>query len=37
MLLDRFEMARSAAEAFEDAVEAESGEHDVKDKVKFEG
>ena len=37
MLLDRFKIASDAAEAFEDAVEAESGTDDVKNKVKFDG
>lgn len=36
LLLDRFEIARNAAEAFEDAIFAESGT-DVKDKVEFDG
>ena len=36
MLLDRFEIARNAAEAFEDAVFAES-RTDVKAKVEFDG
>ena len=37
MLLDRFEMARDATRALEDAIEAESGSEDIKNKVKFDG
>ena len=37
MLLDRLKLASDAAEAFADAVEAESGADDIKNQVKFDG